>query len=514
MVAAFFIARRVAAVLLAVAALLAAQGTAIAAPVAPPVVRLGQQMLIGVREDNGVAAFRGIAYARPPVGVLRWKAPQPLPNRRGRIDAARFGPACPQSEGNTRWYRNVAKAMGGAADAIKGPDRIDEDCLYLNIWTDDPRPLPPGQRRPVMVWIHGGSNENGYGHEPNYRGTQLTQEGVVVVSLNYRLGLLGFFAHPALGKDATGRQGLLDQVAALRWVKAHIAGFGGDPARITLFGESAGGTDIAALVSMPEANGLFSRLIIESGYLAPDGVMHADEAARFALGLTADDETAASLRAMPWQSIVALQQAKLPGHFYAPVAEWPPRLAVPTLIGSNADEYLMYLPKDGAEQTSELKAELAGFAPEQTARISSLLELSSASLARRLEMLSAAKAFHCPSAWVASTAAAAGQRVFLYRFERIRPGQHGLGAYHGAEIPYVFGTADDWLPSVATDRTVAEAMQGYWVNFARSGDPNGPGLPVWPQWGKASQTVLGLGDTVSAQPLPQADLCALLAPER
>lgn len=508
MVAAFSDARAAAAWLLAVAALPALHGAAVAAPV----VRLGRQVLVGVREAHGVASFRGIAYARPPVGALRWKAPQPLPMRRGRVDAARFGPACPQSEGNTRWYRGVAKAMGRAPDAIKGPERIDEDCLYLNIWTPDVRPMPPAQRRPVMVWIHGGSNENGYGHEPNYRGAQLARRGVVVVSLNYRLGLLGFFAHPALGKDASGRQGLLDQVAALRWIKAHIARFGGDPARITLMGESAGGTDIAALASMPEAQGLFARLIIESGYLAPDGVMRAAEAARSALGLTAEDETAASLRAMPWQSIVALQQAKLPGHFYAPVAAWPLRLAVPALIGSNADEYLMYLPKDEAAQASDLKAELASLAPEQAARIRALVERSPASLAHRLEMVSAGKAFHCPSARAANGAAAAGQRVFVYHFARVRPGSHGLGAYHGAEIPYVFDTADSWLPGDAIDQRLARTMQAYWVNFARTGDPNGPGLLVWPRWRKASAKVLALGDTTSAKPLPQAELCGLLIP--
>ena len=168
---------------------------------------------------------------------------------------------------------------------------------------------------------------------------------MVVVSVNYRVGLLGFFAHPALGNGASGRQGLLDQVAALRWVKQHIARFGGDPSRITLFGESAGGTDIAVLASLPEAKGLFSRLIIQSGYLSPDAVMRPDQAARFAIGLFADDENAASLRAMPWQSLVALQQKKLSGHFYAPVADWPPRLAVPSLIGGNAAETLRYRPK-------------------------------------------------------------------------------------------------------------------------------------------------------------------------
>jgi len=507
-IAALSHARRAFAWLLA-AALLAAHGPALAAPV----VRVGPQVLVGTAEGKGVASFRGIAYARAPVGALRWQAPQPMPPRRGRIHATRFGPACPQSDGNTRWYRNVAKAMGAAPKLIAGPERVGEDCLYLNVWTAAPRPLAPSKRRPVMVWIHGGSNENGYGHEPNYHGTQLAQQGVVVVSLNYRLGLLGFFAHPALGKDASGQQGLLDQVAALRWVKANIAQFGGDPARITLFGESAGGTDIAALAAMPEAQGRFAQLILQSGYLAPAAVLSPAEAARFSLGLFAEDETASSLRAMPWQSLVALQEKKLAGHFYAPVARMPLHLPVPALIGSNADENLMYLPQGEAAQTTELAAELADFAPPQAARIRALTQSKAEDPARRLELVGAGKAFHCPSARLAAQAAAAGQRAYVYRFARVRPGGHGLGAYHGAEIPYVFDTADAWLPGDAADRRVSEAMQRYWVNFARSGNPNGAGLPLWPHWHSAQRAALELGDTVAPRPMPHADLCALLMPE-
>jgi para-nitrobenzyl esterase len=477
---------------------------------AAPTVRLGQQQLVGVAEPGGIASFRAIAYARPPLGELRWKAPQPLPVQPGQVDATRFAPACPQGEGNTRWYRGVAKAMGADPAQVTGPERIDEDCLYLNVWTPAARPLLPGKRLAVMVWIHGGSNENGYAHEPNYLGANLARNGVVVVTINYRVGLLGFFAHPALGSDASGRQGLLDQVAALRWVKANIARFGGDPARVTLFGESAGGTDIALLAAMPEGKGLFARAIIQSGFLPRNAVVTRREAENLATGLFGASATSASLRALPWQAIVGLQEDKLRGHFHAPLAPWPGQLAIPLLIGSNADEHLMYLSKDEAGLNAELAAELKSYPAERAAAIRAAMNALSGNQASRVDAVSGGRAFHCPSARLAGTVAASGRKAYLYRFERIRPGEHGLGAYHGAEIPYVFDTADAWLNGDARDAVLTRTMQDYWVNFARIGNPNGPGLPAWPSWQGAAPRLLGLGDTIGAKPMPNADLCALL----
>lgn len=488
---------------------------------ANPVVRLGSQELVGLHEENGVASFRGIAYARPPVGALRWKAPLATVARRGRVDATRFGAACAQDDGNTRWYRRLAKAMGSDPAAVPSIEGVNEDCLYLNVWTPDARALDPGKRLPVMVWIHGGSNENGYAHEPNYLGSRLARQDVVVVSINYRVGLLGFFAHPALGRDASGRQGLLDQVAALRWINAHIARFGGDPERVTLFGESAGGTDIAVLAAMPQTQGLFARAIIQSGYLqsptgtAPGAVMTRSAAERLMTSLFDPGITAAKLRAVPWQDLVRLQREKLPGHFHAPVADWPRQLSVPLLIGSNADEYLMYLPGEEAKQRAELANELAGLPAGQVARIEAWLSRLPGTFANRADAVSAGKAFHCPSARLADATAASGRPVFAYGFEKVRPGKHGLGAYHGAEIAYVFDSADLWLPGDAGDRELTRIMQAYWVNFAQSGDPNGPGLPAWPQWQGASPMLLGLGTSIAVKPMPLAGLCDLLdAPSR
>ena len=491
-----------------VCVLAAVLGTANAAE-AGPVVRVGAQHMIGAREANGVAVFRGLAYARPPVGALRWAAPRPPIVRRGRVDATRFGPACAQDDGNARWYRRVAKAMQANPAAIPDLARESEDCLYLNVWTPAPRVRTSAGRMPVMVWVHGGSNANGYSHEPNYLGAALARQGVVVVSLNYRVGLLGFFAHPALGRDASGRQGLLDQIAALTWVKAHIAPFGGDPDKVTVFGESAGGTDIAVLAGMPEARGLFRQIILQSAYVAPDAVMTRAEAAKFAFGLFDPAITKTKLQAIPWQEIVALQGRSLRGQFYAPVAQVPMNPAISMLIGTNADENLMYQPEGDAAQQAALDAELAGLSPPAREGAANLLNSLPGGLPARLDAASAGKGFHCPTARMADAAAARGHGVYVYRFERVRPGPHGLGAYHGAEIPYAMGTADTWLPGDETDRQLSRTMQAYWVNFARTGDPNAPGLPLWPRWQAAAPRLLGLGDRIVQKPMPLAALCPL-----
>lgn len=500
--------RRIRHVLLLLAALLPGAARAEGAPS----VRIGEQTLLGIGEADGVASFRGIAYAQPPVGPLRWKAPQPLADRAATVDATEFAPACPQGDGNTRWYRRVAAAMGADPAVVPPIARLSEDCLYLNIWTPQPR---VGAGLPVMVWIHGGSNENGYSYEPNYRGRPLARQGVVVVTIAYRLGLLGFFAHPALGsqKDwaaAGGRQGLLDQIAALRWIRAHIAAFGGDPANVTVFGESAGGTDIALLAAMPQVRRLFARAIIESGYLAPDGVVSLSAARKFAAGLFGPAITAEQLRALPWQEIVALQDRKLRGHFYTPLAPVPRRSRVPLLIGSNADEYRMYLPADEVGLHAALAEELRGLPRHRRRAVWRWTAQQSGDLAGKVDAVSSGKAFHCPAARMAVATAAGGQAVHLYRFTRVRPGAHGLGAYHGAEIPYVFGTGDDWLPATTRDAAVTRQIQQYWLNFARTGRPDGAGLPRWPRSTSRSLAMLPIGSAAASGTPERPALCRLL----
>lgn len=473
--------------------------------VGSPTVHAGGEQLRGAYFENGVRAFLGIPYAAAPEGELRWRPPQPRAPRPGPQEATQFGPACPQDQGNPDWYRTVAIAMGNNGDIVPPLSNISEDCLVLNVWA------PPGTVRqstpwPVMVWIHGGSNVNGFAHEPNYQGHALAAGGVIVVSINYRLGFLGFFAHPALGENGSGRQGLLDQVAALQWVRTNIAAFGGDPTRVTVFGESAGGTNIQALMHLREAQGLFHRAIIQSGSLDQDSFSTHDDAAALAVRTFNADVSAQTLRDIPWEQIVQRQAAELPGHFYAPVVEAPRSAVVPLMIGSNRDEWRMYLSDD---VEADYRQAMAAIAPERRLGVDAYLQSVSNDPKRRADYLKSAPGFLCPTQRLANAARNAGQSAFVYLFTRVRPGAHDLGAYHGAEIPYAFDTADAWLPADAADMALTQTMRRYWINFAATGDPNGEDLPYWPAW-SATPQLLELGsETRQIESLHTFALCAL-----
>jgi para-nitrobenzyl esterase len=480
-------------------------------PEVNPEVTVNKAQVHGLALAGGIRAFLGIPYAVPPVGPLRWHV-SILAHLTGKHDATHFGAACPQGDSTGAWYRKLAVAMGSDADAIGAAPPTSEDCLFLNIWTPAAIKSGAGRHLPVMVWIHGGSNTSGYGHEPDYRGARLAAKGVVVVTINYRLGPLGFFAHPAINDVSAGRQGLSDQITALRWVRDSIAAFGGDPARVTLFGESAGGTDVAALMHIPVAQGLFARAIIESGYLSADALATPAAAIRAATDLFARDETAAALAGRSAQDLVHLAGDRHKGRFAAPLVPAKPAFHVPLLIGTNADEFRMYLPADPATRGAGEASVLLGMTRAGDA--AHLLQRLSNDGATRADLLASAPVFHCPATALARETGAAGQAAWVYRFDRVRPGHHGFGAYHGAEIPYVFGTGAAWLPAEPVDRTLSDTIMRYWVNFARDGDPNGPGLPHWPRWGTGADDALPMmhfGTLVHAAPAADLALCPLIA---
>ena len=470
-----------------------------------PIVFAGGEQLRGVRLNNNVRVFRGIPYAAPPLGPLRWAPPRPHDPRPGIQNATDFGPACPQDQGNTDWYRTVATAMGSSGDVVPELTNISEDCLVLNVWAPSPDHERPRSGWPVMAWIHGGSNVNGFSHEPNYLGHKLAERGVVAVSVNYRLGLLGFFAHPSLGEDASGRQGLDDQIAALRWVRANAAAFGGDPRNVTVFGESAGGTNIQALMHMQEARGLFRRAIIQSGYLGSDGLATQAAAAAVATQLMSAPTSAQVLREMTWVELVRLRARELPGHFFAPVVDPSQNFHVPLMIGSNRDEGRMYLSSDVA---SDFREALSIVPLDRREAVGAYLSDLTPDQKTRADYLQSGPGFLCPTVQLADIAIRNGNASFVYLFTRVRPGAHNLGAYHGAEIPYVFNTADAWLPGDARDRTLTLRMIRYWVNFAAVGDPNGAGLPHWPsaETGQAME----LGRRTGPLGRDTFALCALL----
>jgi para-nitrobenzyl esterase len=434
----------------------------------------------------------------------------------GTIDATHYGAACPQTEATVAWYRRLALAMGSDGDVVPPGPATSENCLFLNVWTPAIKPAG-GKRLPVMVWIHGGSNTSGYSQEADYRGARLAARGVVVVTLNYRLGALGFFAHPAVPDVSAGRQGLSDQITALRWVRDHIAAFGGDAARVTLFGESAGGTDIAALMHMPVAKGLFARAIIESGYLRADGLATPAAAQKATADLFAHDETAATLAQRSAADLVHVQAERGKGRFVAPLVPPAPAFRVPLLIGTNADEFRLYLPADPATRGAGEASTLLGMARAGDA--AHLLQRLSTDPATRADLLASAPIFHCPAVAMAGATVANGLGAWVYRFDRVRPGNHGFGAYHGAEIPYVFGTGAAWLPAEAADHALSDTMMRYWINFARKGDPNGPGLPPWPRWGHAitdpaAAPMMHFGAAVQMAPAPDLALCPFVAADR
>jgi len=495
-------------------------------------VEVAGEVMVGERLDarSGLAVFRGIPYAAPPTGPLRWRPPAPHLPREGERDATRFGPACPQGQSNPKWYRRVARGFGREATVVPDLERIGEDCLRLNVWT---QALGAAELQPVMVWIHGGGNEDGYAHEPNYLGHELARRGVVVVSIQYRLGALGFLAHPALGSESprgvSGNYGLLDQIAALRWIARNIAAFGGDPKSVTLFGESAGAADIGTLIASPLGRGLFRRAILQSGgyQLNTPQRLRVEEAQGerlfAALGVDGAADPLAAARALPWQEIVEAAHRTLPGHGWDAVIDgWllpepadaifraGELYAVDLLLGSNADEWLMYLPDPTTQGDLQAALEDHVLAEDRRAALALLEGTTPAGLAARLDRLIGSAEFLCPSLAMARAMRRATDRVFFYRFARVRPGGAKLAAYHGAEIPYVFATADAWLPGDATDAALSDLMQSYWVRFAKTGDPNGEGLPAWPVFDPEGEDHQLLGDEVRAARGLDPELCRIL----
>jgi para-nitrobenzyl esterase len=455
------------------------------------------------KQVDGVRAFLGVPYAAPPVGQLRWKAPTPIAKWTGVRPAQAFGPRCMQP----KLYDDMFFRDAGGS----------EDCLTLNVWTTA---KTSAAKLPVMVWIYGGGFVTGGTSEPRQDGTNLARKNVVIVSMNYRLGIFGFFAYPGLAAESpkgssAGNYGLLDQVAALQWVQKNIEGFGGDPSNVTIFGESAGSFSVSGLMASPVAKGLFVRAIGESGaafasatlpYKPLDerektdtefanAVLHAStlEALR---AIAADKLLQATMK--PNGKDIVDFDPDIDGYFLPESLEaiWEAgkQNDVPLLAGWNHDEgsFAMLAPKkpDMASFKSEAEAKFA-------AKAADLLKLypatTDAEAARSAEDL-AGDEFIAWSTWkwIEEQTKNGKQPVYRYRFDLAPPPDAlkpaALGAFHSAEIEYVFGNLDSrskvpWRPE---DRVLSEKMQSYWTNFAKTGDPNGAGLARWPTYSPAS----------------------------
>lgn len=440
--------------------------------------------------------FKGVPYAAPPTGPRRWRPPAPLAPWTGVREAKDFGPACLQP-----------RMPPGGIYASELP-QLSEDCLTLNVWA------PKDARdAPVMVWIHGGSLTTGSSRESMYDGAALARRGIAVVSINYRLGVLGYLAHPELSAESpdgvSGNYGLLDQIAALTWVKRNIAAFGGDPAKVTIAGESAGGLSVMYLMASPLARGLFSRAILQSAYMisTPElktkrfGMEPAEAAgARLASQLGAAD--LAALRAL--DAVALVDRAPKVGFapFGAVDGKVLPRqlvdtfdrgeqAPVPVLAGFNEGEIrslrrLAPPPPASAEAYErEIRARYGDLA-DDFLRLYPASDLGESVIATTRDAL-----YGWTAERLAAKQTAVGEPAFLYLFDRGYPAadDKDLHAFHAAEIPYVFGTADrtpaGWPkpPASSAETKMAEAIQGYWAAFVKTGTPAAPGQPAWEPYG-------------------------------
>ena len=463
-------------------------------------------------EASGLRVYRGIPYAAAPEGDLRWKAPRPAAKWSGVRDATQFGAICPQGP--------ILAMMTGTSLPTTS-----EDCLFLNIWTTAGR---DDDLRPVMVWIHGGGLSLGWSSEATYDGAALAGKGVVLVSINYRLGPLGYIAHPALSKESggeSGNYGFLDQIAALEWVRRNIDRFGGDPNNVTIFGESAGGTSVHALMASPLSTGLIHRAIAQSPWITDTNIRPLSGAAgrpanaedvgvAWATAMLPDgaSQTAKALRALDAETIVSRTgQAGTPGGFEPHVTygtAFMPESSeerythgkqndVPLIAGTNRNEGTMFMsfqPLAERAQFLELLAGVYGDAAHEVARLypSSNVDELRVQHDRFLTdtwFLRGTRRMLLGMDRVSSPA-------FQYFFTRVNPENPAWGAHHAAELGYVFNTLQGETYD-GTDAGLAALMIDYWVQFARTGDPNGGDRPAWPAFDGEDQAYLELGDRVA-----------------
>lgn len=510
--------------------LLALAGAAASCPAAlrdPVQLEAGLISGLTAGDTDVVRVFNGIPFAAPPVGELRWKPPGPVKPWDDVRECTEFGPWCPQPR---QTLLNVVSA------------KQSEDCLYLNVWT---AAKSAGDKLPVMVWIHGGGCTTGSGAMPFYNGEHLARQGVVVVTINYRLGPFGYFAHPLLSKESphgvSGNYGHLDQIAALEWVRRNIAAFGGDPGRVTIFGESAGAMSVCRLMISPQAKGLFHRAIAQSG-----GAHGRNRHLRERRGLLAPMETEGEriaaklecdkaedpLTALRAKSAEELLDASSPaqglfgkGLKFGPVVDgWtipedPAAMFaagkqhdVPFMVGSNADEGTLFMSQMPVQHVMGYRAAVRGVFGGYSEEVLKLLPCASDAEAKSaFTRLTTVTAFVGPARSLARAMAPLQSPAFLYHFTRVSPGakRRGLGATHAAEIPYVFGTLRPPPAHADTDRELSKVMMACWVQFAKTGDPNGEGLPTWPRYVTATDQHLELGDDIKAGRGLYKDACDL-----
>jgi para-nitrobenzyl esterase len=461
---------------------------------------------------DGVTAYLGVPFAAPPIGELRWREPQPVARWEGTRRATSFAPACMQK---------------GVSMPGEKPPVTSEDCLYLNVWTPD---QAVDERLPVLVWIHGGGYVNGSASMPLYWGDRLAERGVVVVTIAYRLGPLGFLAHPDLtaesARRSSGNYGLLDQVAALEWIRRNIAAFGGDPLRVTIAGQSSGAMSVSMLMASPRARGLFHRAIGQSGGLfeplqiAPSYLLKNAEHDGTAYVSSLSAESIAALRKVPAADLLGGKAASVSHPVIEPhalpIAPYDAFTSkthndVPVLVGFNAEEARVFVDA-GSVKAESFAADIQHRFGSLPAPLIDAYPHSTDAQARqaRLDLERDLRFGWDMWAWARLQVQSGRSPVYFYYFKQQPPFPKGSvheawGASHFAELWYMFDhlNQDAW-PWSAADRQLATLMSRYWTNFAKSGDPNGDGLPHWPSFDGEAK-VLHLSDPVTVARLPNRD---------
>jgi para-nitrobenzyl esterase len=482
-----------------------------AAPASADTTRTDDGLVQGVEAD-GIVVYKAIPFAAAPVGALRWRQPQPAQPWSGVRRADNFAPACMQS---------------GVSMPGEVPPKVSEDCLYLNVWTPNDHAL-----HPVIVWIYGGGFFNGSASMPLYWGDALARKGAVVVTFGYRVGPFGFLAHPALTRESpfhsSGNYGLMDQIAALAWVQRNIAAFGGDPTHVTIAGQSAGAACVSILMASPLATGLFQRAIAESGgmfepmKLAPDYLLPDAEHEGEVYASSVGANSLAALRALPAEALLKGKAGEISHPVIEPhVLPLSPYEAfaagrqndVPILVGSNADEARSLITDLDTVKAATFSAGIAkrwGQLPPQLLAAYPYVTDDDARRAR-LAFERDLRFGWDDWAWARLQAMHGRNAVYYYRFAHTPPFPkgsvyEGWGPSHFAELWYTFDHLDQepWAWTAA-DRRLADSMSAYWVNFATSGNPNGAGLPAWPEFTTAQNRSLTFDDAIVAGEVPNLD---------
>ncbi len=474
-------------------------------------IRMTKYGAIQGMNEEGVFVWKGIPYAQPPIGDLRWRPPQKLAPWKGTFEAVSYGNICPQ------------KAYGPQSIYEIPKEAMSEDCLYLNVWSPDPG---PDEKLPVMVWIHGGSLTREGGSHPQYLGANLAKKGIVYVSINYRLNIFGFLAHPDLSAESpdnvSGNYGILDQIAALEWVRENISSFGGDPNKVTIAGESAGGWSVTLLMASPKAKGLFRQGILQSGAYMWSGPDLKEESNQYESG---ESEGLTFMGAMGVENLEELRQIssdKIVDHFFSsnntvsgePMIDgvvFPKKInqifakgnhnKADVIIGANADEWGLWVPQLPGEREDFINYIESNFGGDPSLFEQAYPIGDSLSIRKAYADYLSDDSFHLHDRLLAQEVNRGGNKVFQYYFSKVPSERYPeeYGAFHGAEIVYALDNLENDPGTIGSgtitgeDQAYADMVSAYWINFVKSGVPHGEDLPIWQEWDPKKQLYLEFG---------------------